>query len=81
MYKLINYRSRTNFRYIDWGVFLAAKIKQVATNLIGLVKQGGGSAVFDEAAEIGHDQRRPHGFHLYCSLHAHSRWWTDVACQ
>jgi hypothetical protein len=51
-YKLINYRPRTNFRYIDRGVFLAAKIKEVATDLTRLVEQGGGSAVFDEAAEI-----------------------------
>ena len=51
-YKLISYRPRTNFRYIDRGVFLAAKIKEVATDLIKLVEQGGGSAVFDEAAEI-----------------------------
>jgi len=51
-YKLINYRPRTNFRYIDRGVFLAAKIKETATDLIKLVGQGGGSAVFDEAAEI-----------------------------
>jgi hypothetical protein len=32
-------------------VFLSAKIKEVATDLIRLVEQGGGSAVFDEAAE------------------------------
>jgi DNA invertase Pin-like site-specific DNA recombinase len=51
-YKLINYRPRANFRYIDRGVFLAAKIRETATGLIKLVEQGGGSAVFDEAEEI-----------------------------
>lgn len=51
-YRLINYRPRTNFRYIDRGVFLSAKVREVATGLIRLVEQGGGSAVFDEAAEI-----------------------------
>jgi len=51
-YKLINYRPRTNFRYVDRGVFLAAKIKEAATDLIRLVERGGGSAVFDEAAEL-----------------------------
>lgn len=50
-YKLIEYRPRTNFRYVDRGVFLAAKIKEAATDLIKLVEQGGGSAIFDEAAE------------------------------
>ena len=51
-YKLINYRPRTNFGYVDRGVFLAAKIKEAATDLIRLVERGGGSAVFDEAAEL-----------------------------
>jgi hypothetical protein len=50
-YKLIKYRPRANFRYVDRGVFLSAKVKEVATDLIRLVEQGGGSAVFDEAAE------------------------------
>ena len=51
-YKLISYRPRTNFRYVDRGVFLSAKIKEAATDLIKLVERGGGSAAFDEAAEI-----------------------------
>jgi len=50
-YKLINYRPRTNFRYVDRGLFLAAKIREVATDLIRLVERGG-SAVFDDAAEM-----------------------------
>jgi hypothetical protein len=29
-YKLISYRPRTNFRYVDRGVFLSAKIKEVS---------------------------------------------------
>jgi hypothetical protein len=50
-YKLIKYRPRTNFRYIDRGVFLAAKIKDIASELTKLVEKSGGSAIFDNAAE------------------------------
>lgn len=51
-YKLISYRPRANFRYVDRGAFLSAKIKETAADLTRLVDQSGGSAVFDEAAEV-----------------------------
>ena len=33
-------------------MFLAAKIREVATDLIRLVERGGGSAIFDETAKM-----------------------------
>jgi hypothetical protein len=50
-YKLIKYRPRSNFRYIDRGLYLAAKIKSLATELMTAVQKGGGEAVFDSTAE------------------------------
>jgi DNA invertase Pin-like site-specific DNA recombinase len=51
-YKLIKHRPRTNFRYVDRSVFLTTKVRETAADLIKLVEQGNGSAVFDQAAEI-----------------------------
>jgi hypothetical protein len=51
-YKLIDYRARTNLRYIDRGVFLGGKIKEAAIDLTRLVEEGGGLTVFDKAAEM-----------------------------
>jgi DNA invertase Pin-like site-specific DNA recombinase len=51
-YNLIGYQPTANFRYIDRAVFLSAKIKETATNVIRIVEQSGGSAVFNEMAEI-----------------------------
>jgi DNA invertase Pin-like site-specific DNA recombinase len=50
-YKLIEYRPRTNFRYIDRDVFMATEIKKVANGLTDLVQKAGGSAVFDRTSE------------------------------
>jgi len=51
-YKSIDYRPRTNFRYIDRGLFLSAKIRETAAHLIKLIEDHGGSAEFDEVAEV-----------------------------
>jgi DNA invertase Pin-like site-specific DNA recombinase len=50
-YKLIEYRPRANFRYIDRGVFIATEMKKVANNLTALAQEAGGSAVFDRTSE------------------------------
>ena len=50
-YKLVDYRPRMNFRYINRSLFIAAKIKSLAAEIISLVEKDGGSAVFDKTAE------------------------------
>jgi DNA invertase Pin-like site-specific DNA recombinase len=50
-YKLIEYRPRADFRYIDRGVFIASEMKKVAIGLAALVEKTGGSVVFDNTAE------------------------------
>jgi hypothetical protein len=50
-YRLIEYRPRTNFRYIDRDVFMTTEIKKVANVLATLAEKAGGSAVFDRTAE------------------------------
>jgi DNA invertase Pin-like site-specific DNA recombinase len=50
-YKLIEYRPRANFRYIDRGVFIATEMKKVANGLAAMAEETGGSAVFDRTSE------------------------------
>ncbi len=51
-YKLIKYRPKGNFKYIDGAKSLTAVIRKLATDIIAKVEETGGSAHFDGTTDV-----------------------------